>query len=135
MIAQLRFNNGYICNSGDDEVLSVECPRCGGFYLHHGRVTVYERAEDAKQTRVTVIDAASLTSRRMQSSLINNPSSRRHGMTIGFSCESCDRGVEGIELAIEQHKGATFIRWRETEASKTVKSLREIAGDDPPESR
>jgi hypothetical protein len=35
MIAQLRFNNGYICNSGDDEVLSVECPRCGGFYLHH----------------------------------------------------------------------------------------------------
>jgi hypothetical protein len=54
-------------------------------------------------------------------------------MAIKFSCESCDQGIEGIELAIEQHKGATFMHWRETGASKTVRSLRETAGNSPPE--
>ena len=130
MLAQPRFNSGYISDSGDDEVHALACPRCGGLYLRHCGVTIYERGEDDKLTKVTVVDWAALSVKTVESRRTKNPSSRRHGLAIRFYCETCHNGIEALELAIEQHKGATFMRWRETEAAKTVNSL--IAGGDPP---
>ena len=39
----------------------------------------------------------------------NNPSARREGILIHFSCEACH---ERPVLEIDQHKGPTFARWR-----------------------
>lgn len=43
-----------------------------------------------------------------------NPSSRRDGLVISFTCEQCSRDDPGdvIELTIAQHKGSTEIGWR-----------------------
>jgi len=38
-----------------------------------------------------------------------NPSRRRDGLAIEFSCENCPAI---LELTIKQHKGETFFAWR-----------------------
>lgn len=94
-------------SSGDDALL---CPRCGSNNLHHGRVTVYDRGEDAPLTAVSVIDGCEIFHTERESIRCANPSARRHGLAILFTCEGC--GVWS-ELTIEQHKGETYLHWRE----------------------
>jgi hypothetical protein len=86
------------------------CPQCGNGNLHHGRVVVYDRTEDAPKIRETVIDKTIAIS-MVPSSQSRNPSSRRDGLAIEFNCESCD-GLS--ELTVEQHKGSTYLNWRIT---------------------
>ena len=38
-----------------------------------------------------------------------NPSDRRHGLAVAFTCEACP--FQG-ELTVAQHKGATLVGWR-----------------------
>ena len=79
------------------------CPSCGNNYLRHGKVEVFECGEDAKHgVHVTVADGKAT----MDTSLEGNPSARRHGMTIAFSCEGCKATPV---LSIKQHKGNTYI--------------------------
>jgi len=88
----------------------LECPTCASRYLHHGRVTLYDRKEDAEQVLWTEIEGHELKQDLMMSVDSENPSSRRHGMVIDFWCENCDK-VHALTIA--QHKGCTEIRWRE----------------------
>lgn len=94
-------------SSGDDALL---CPRCNSNNLHHGRVIVYDRGEDAPLTTVVVVDGRDISCSERKSIECSNPSSRRHGLAILFTCENC--GVWS-ELTIEQHKGETYLHWRD----------------------
>ncbi|WP_289145070.1 hypothetical protein [uncultured Sphingobium sp.] len=83
------------------------CPRCGADNLHHGETVFFDRKEDAEEvTRITV-DGADV---KVQHGVSNegNPSLRREGMTIRFSCEQC---IGPIWLTFAQHKGSTEIGW------------------------
>ena len=59
-------------------------------------------------TVVTTVDRG-LASTHLLPNPIANPSIRRHGMAIAFSCEHCG---DGFELTIAQHKGSTEFAWR-----------------------
>lgn len=84
----------------------LKCPGCGETTgLHHDRVEVYERAEDATSGVHVVVDNMQAT---MDTNLQDNPSARRHGLAIRFWCEHCD-GKHVLALA--QHKGMTYISW------------------------
>lgn len=91
----------------DEGNCTLICPKCGNMNLHHGAVLVYERAgEDGPVTRYT-LNQATLT---VDQNAEGNPSSRRDGIRIGFTCEECGWVPT---LAIEQHKGSTYISWME----------------------
>jgi len=82
------------------------CPKCDGDYLHHGKVEIFDRNEDAIYGLYTIV-----SSRKIQSencALVGNPSMRRDGIKIHFYCEHCQAD---LTLAIAQHKGQTLIKW------------------------
>ncbi|RUR51430.1 hypothetical protein [Vreelandella populi] len=92
---QMSYNDGYGAE--------LQCPNCNGNYLHHEKIEVFEREEDAKSgLQVTVAGKEVTTS----TSLSGNPSLRRHGIAISFSCEFCDAVPV---LTIAQHKGNTLV--------------------------
>ncbi|WP_193090875.1 hypothetical protein [Halomonas colorata] len=81
----------------------LQCPNCKGNYLHHDRVEIFERQEDAKTgIHVTVENGSSV----QDTSMAGNPSTRRHGLNIFFWCEFCDAVPV---LTIAQHKGNTLV--------------------------
>jgi hypothetical protein len=96
------------------------CPQCGYLNLHQGRVTVFDRSEDARMTVVNTVDGGR-TSTHLLPNPITNPSSRRHGLAIAFSCEHCG---DGLELTIAQHKGSTEFAWRRAKPGKSAISGR-----------
>lgn len=83
------------------------CPRCGEETLHHGKVSVFDRPEDATVVTLTTVDAG-VVAVHPRANGEGNPSSRRDGVTIDFDCESCG---DGITLRLAQHKGSTLISW------------------------
>lgn len=96
------------------------CPECSENYLHHTSLTVYNRTEDAKETRVTHLGSNmdgfvptalddTLTSATVDSNACDNPSSRRHGLQIRFYCETCGSTPT---LNLYQHKGFTGLEWK-----------------------
>lgn len=87
----------------------LHCPGCREFYLHQGKITVYERGEDEETTVVTTVDHDRLSRAKLVSESSGNPSRRRHGLTIDFDCEHCGTVYE---LCIAQHKGETELSWR-----------------------
>ena len=86
---------------GYDSVLL--CSACGGEYLHHSKVEVFERAED-EQTGLHV--TAGVGPPTVDRDMARNPSSRRHGLLINFWCEYCSAITI---LSIAQHKGITCL--------------------------
>ena len=60
------------CGSGPELI----CPQCGWPNLHQGRVTVFDRSEDAEMTVVTTVDRG-LASTHLLPNPITNPSARR----------------------------------------------------------
>lgn len=79
------------------------CPSCGGNYLHQRRVEVFERGEDSNiGLHVTVANMKM----EVDNELHDNPSARRHGLKIIFSCETCK--AEPV-MTVAQHKGQTFV--------------------------
>jgi hypothetical protein len=87
-------------------------PNCGSNNLHHSRVAVFDRHEDAPDTIVTEVENGQTTMGVMPSKQTRNRSSRRDGLAIGFWCEGCPAK---LELTLEQHKGETFMGWQDTE--------------------
>jgi len=84
----------------------LECPSCGGNHLHHEKVEIFERAEDRDNgIHISVADGAAT----VDASLKGNPSSRRHGLSIHFTCEHCP--AISI-LTIAQHKGNTWVDFK-----------------------
>jgi len=93
----------------DDLGQGLLCPSCGGGYLHHEAIDIFERPEDADVILHTTA-GDTVTSKLEPADRSENPSPRRHGLFITFSCEGCDATPI---LDIHQHKGGTFLRWRE----------------------
>jgi hypothetical protein len=102
-----------------------DCPRCGGSNLHQRAVTIFSREEDDDVVRRIYVVGDEMVSELTDNDTSGNPSSRRQGLTLHFSCEACsypDQAEDGstvypdvrIMLNIWQHKGGTFIEWRHT---------------------
>jgi len=87
---------------------TLMCPKCEGNNLHHGAVKIYERREDQPTTEITIKNETKTI--EIENDSQNNPSKRRNAVGIYFECEEC--GPVG-ELTISQHKGSTFVEWRE----------------------
>lgn len=95
---QLKMDN-YSENYGAE----LLCPCCGGNYLHHAKVEVFERDEDASVgTHATFANGAA----KLDGDISGNPSRRRGGIAIHFTCEQCP--AEPV-LYISQHKGCTLL--------------------------
>jgi hypothetical protein len=110
----LEFSSKIDLESYGRDTTILVCPRCGFNYLHQGCVTVYDRSEDERTTRVVEVANGSATLSNLPSDNAANPSSRRHGLAISFSCEGCGGGTSDdiIELTVAQHKGQTVVAWR-----------------------
>lgn len=84
---------------------TLKCPHCGSDYLHQERVWVFHRPnEDASIGLAVEIKGQIIEPGTMD----ENPSPRRDGMSIGFSCEACQSTPK---LNIWQHKGQTMVNW------------------------
>src|ERR1043165_6457070 len=83
------------------------CAGCGEQYLHHMRVEVFSRPEDAKTGVHLTFDHGD-DEARIDSDLTGNPSSRRTGIKIYFECETCPTISV---LKISQHKGFECAEW------------------------
>lgn len=94
----------------------LDCPSCGGNYLHHVALSYYWRSkEDAERGESVLLDGSCddnesqfLCSHISNAAMTNCPSPRRDGMKIHFRCEDCESKPQ---LSIYQHKGQTFIEW------------------------
>ncbi|MCC6596912.1 MAG: hypothetical protein IT477_10430 [Rhodanobacteraceae bacterium] len=84
----------------DGEVLL--CPGCHETYLHQEKIEVFDCPEDQVGIRVVVENQTVLTDKKVD----HNPSQRRQGLLIHFSCEHCSHRPT---MAIWQHKGQTFM--------------------------
>ncbi len=92
----------------------LQCPFCGSEYLHHMKITTFDRGEDGETAVRTEIVGSQVSVNPLDEGR-DNPSSRRDGMKIDFWCEGC--GSAPIALTIAQHKGMTEIGW--VHAAKT----------------
>ncbi|MBN6112443.1 hypothetical protein HEP73_04364 [Xanthomonas sp. GW] len=95
---QLKF-----ADYNEGEGAELLCPRCMFNYLHHYQIDIFERGEDAATgLHVQVVDGSCTTDTLLR----DNPSSRRHGLTVGLWCEGCRAR---LLLTIAQHKGVTLV--------------------------
>lgn len=78
------------------------CPSCESTYLHQEVIDIYERGED--DTHGVHVTVAGLKA-TFDTSLVGNPSARRDGLVIRFSCEGCKATPV---LTVKQHKGNTY---------------------------
>ncbi len=90
---------------------TMQCPNCRSSFTHQEYVEVFFReAEDAGGIHTTAKQDGTFIDRNME----NNPSWRRDGLRIHFSCESCHCNEDDKDnppyhyLDIYQHKGKTF---------------------------
>lgn len=102
MERKTSYFGGLLPGFGSDGTLS--CPMCDFSYLHQKAVEIWNRDEDAKIDGVRVSENS-----EVGKAVGTNPSPRRDGVSISFSCEGC--GHIG-ELVIAQHKGQTVMEWR-----------------------
>ncbi len=79
------------------------CPFCGGNYLHHDRIEVFEREEDAEAGLHLIVGNGKVS---IDNELEGNPSRWRHGLNIHFWCEHCEAKPV---LSLTQHKGNTWL--------------------------
>ncbi len=92
------------------------CPCCGGTYLHHDTVFVFNRREDAEMVNKTTVEGTRVVTEVVEDRTSGNPSGRRTGLSVDFWCELCGVDKDGeptknMRLHILQHKGNTFMQW------------------------
>jgi hypothetical protein len=98
------------------------CPNCGEGCLHHVAVDAFTRSvEDGDSDRISASREPAVAACMPA----DNPSRRRDGVRVAFSCEFCESKFMqsgGIDTAmprrifalhIIQHKGNTFMEWSE----------------------
>jgi hypothetical protein len=102
-----------------DDVLC--CPHCGGDYLHHARITVFEReVEDSPRVLETTTDGRITECSIARAEESANPSNRRDRVAIRFWCEGC---AAITELTLAQHKGQTLLDWRFAETGRDAAAI------------
>jgi hypothetical protein len=96
------------------------CPCGNGGNIHQGNTTIFECGEDPDTVTVIAQDGHNVQATKFPARDTCNPSPRRHGMLIEFTCEQCSYNYDGenyptidktFRLAIFQHKGNTFMEW------------------------
>jgi len=103
---------------------TLKCPRCEDVALHHHQVEVFNRErEDSERGTDVMVNGAEIS---INQSMYGNPSRRRNGIRIYFTCEFCDVGSDEdgggipldpcIALTIYQHKGSTYMHWEDVES-------------------
>lgn len=96
----------------------IHCASCGEANTHQEGFIWFQRAEDASQGLAVFVtssgDHRSIPYNDGPDS--PNPSSRRHGSIVVFSCEHCDV-LTGVHFA--QHKGVTIVETKKVEESMT----------------
>jgi hypothetical protein len=81
-----------------------------GDYTHQEYYEIFQRNEDCAGIRTIV----HLNQTTVDTNMKGNPSSRRDGMRMFFTCEGCHGGGDNpqappmFELLIYQHKGVTI---------------------------
>lgn len=92
-------------NISDDG--SLQCPNCFSICLHHDEIQIFHRDKEDSNSglKLTVTKKQQTT---LASDMKGNPSQRRNGVRIKFSCENCH--IKSA-LLIHQHKGTTFLTW------------------------
>jgi len=75
-LMSIRLSSDY---GGSGEALL--CPTCGNACMHHHRVDVFARREDANDGLHVAVEGQHAV---VDTLLVGNPSSRRHGVTISF---------------------------------------------------
>ena len=96
-----------VINQNDVDSGILACPHCGADEsgtLHQIEATVYFRNED-DHNGVTV-RATSALDGYIGTDQTGNPSARRDGISVLFSCEQC---TATSKLNIVQHKGDTYL--------------------------
>ena len=91
------------------------CPNCLGDNLHHVAVRIYGRHEDADTCLKTTVGTNNWDPGYAQTTLTQgteNPSDRRVGLTIDFTCEHCSGSEVVAQLCVSQNKGSTNMFWR-----------------------
>lgn len=95
----------------------LDCPWCGGEFLHQLRAIVFWRPREDAETGIRVETAERVLLFDQSADMAENPSSRRDGLIIEFECETCHHEeaypAPWLRLVIEQHKGNTFMYWME----------------------
>lgn len=91
---------------GNDPLI---CPNCNSINLHHESVEVFFRQKEDASTGLHL--CCSKDGVTQDESMANNPSSRRDGILVTFSCEGC-RILSVFSLT--QHKGSSYIGLEES---------------------
>jgi len=92
---------------------ALQCPECEHDHLHQEGVGVFVRnEEDSKDGLTADVNYADTDVVISSNADTDNPSSRRDGIVIRFSCEMCSDEGEYHELVIRQHKGVEHVGWR-----------------------
>jgi len=92
----------------------LACPICKNANLHQKKTEIFQREEDEeKGLHISVKDKKV----SVDDNIADNPSFRRQGLVIYFTCEHCDgvpnemKEVEySSRLVIYQHKGSTILQ-------------------------
>ncbi len=88
----------------------MKCPACGYFFTHQEYYEIFQCSEDSDGIRTIV----QLNQTTVDTNMKGNPSSRRDGMRMFFTCEGChchgdkSQNPPMFELLIYQHKGVTI---------------------------
>lgn len=88
----------------------LQCPVCDSINLHQDTVAIYNCKEDENIGTHVEVDWDKVT---MDNKMTDNPSPRRHGLSIHFWCEQCSENHPGSILNIYQHKGSTIMEWED----------------------
>jgi hypothetical protein len=83
----------------------LKCQECDLTNLHHESVEIFEREEDALSGVHVLVERTGVV---VNDDMTGNPSDRRHGLLIRFTCETCDATPI---LKMIQHKGSTYMEW------------------------
>lgn len=127
----MKFDNDPQFNVSRYHDAELLCPRCGESNLHHHTITVFDRNEDAAEVLRTTVAYKKTTSEVVADKGSGNPSNRRDGLTISFSCEHCEEST--FLLSVYQHKGSTYMAWTEIPVSAGERldaMLDRIAGEE-----
>lgn len=94
---------------------NVSCAHCGEDYIHQNGLIWFQRGEDDGKGDAYYVEWGRAGKLTFDNAFSANPSRRRHGMLVTFSCELCGGSTS---VVFSQHKGIT-----ETGVIKTPEGL------------
>lgn len=91
-----------------NDLNQLQCAGCGFEYTHCESIEIFHQVDDTSKKNGVHITVKGLAELKIDRDISRNPSARRDGVRMTFSCENCD--VLSV-LTIAQHKGNTFVEY------------------------